>query len=237
MNELDPNNIPKHIAFIMDGNGRWAKKRHLPRKFGHKAGMDALHRIVEAADDLDVDIITVYAFSTENWKRAEDEVDFLMNLAVEYFIKELDELVEKNVKVKMFGERDRLPEKVQQAAKTMEEKTQNNTGLQLNVCLNYGGRDEVTRAVKNIIKDGIPVEDITEETISDYLYTSGLPDPDLLVRTGGEQRLSNFMLWQNSYAEFIFTDTWWPDCDKAFLVDMIKEYQGRQRRFGNVNED
>ncbi len=237
VNQIDNENIPKHIAIIMDGNGRWAQKRNLPRTAGHRAGMEALHRIVEAASDLGVKYLTVYAFSTENWKRSDKEVNFLMDLAVEYFFKELKELDEKNVKVQLIGKREYLPLKVQIAALEMEEQTQDNTGLVLSVALNYGGRDEIVETLKEILNDEVPYDQITEELISSYLYTGDLPDPDLLIRTGGEKRLSNFLLWQLSYAEFIFIDTFWPDCDKDFLINMIKEYQNRNRRYGDIDEN
>lgn len=226
--------IPEHIAIIMDGNGRWAQKRHLPRNFGHKAGMEALHKMVKASSDIGIKYLTVYAFSTENWKRSEEEVGFLMNLAIEYFIKELDELHKNNVKVRLIGDKSRLPKKVQEAAEIMEERTKDNTGLVLNVAMNYGGRDDIVHAVKKITEQGYKPEEITEELISENLYTANIPDPDLLIRTGGEKRLSNFLLWQNSYAEFVFVDDWWPDCDKEFLLKIIEEYNTRDRRFGAI---
>ena len=237
LNQLDKKNIPQHIAIIMDGNGRWAQKRNLPRTEGHRAGMEALHRVVEAASDLGVKYLTVYAFSTENWKRSEKEVNFLMDLAVEYFIKELKELDQKNVKVQLIGQREYLPLKVQIAALEMEEQTDDNTGLVLRVALNYGSRNEIVQAFSELLNDEIEEDQITEELVSSYLYTGDLPDPDLLIRTGGEQRLSNFLLWQLSYAEFIFDDILWPDCDRQFLIKMIKEYQNRNRRYGDVNEN
>lgn len=218
----------------MDGNGRWAKKRLLPRKIGHRYGMEALHKVVKAASDRGVKYLTVYAFSTENWKRSEDEVNSLMNLAIEYFIKELDELHENNVRVRLIGDRSQLPQKVQDAAFEMEEKTQNNTGLNLQVAMNYGSRNEITHALKELINEGFKPEEISEELISEHLFTKGIPDPDILVRTGGEKRLSNFLLWQNSYAEFLFTDDWWPDCDSEFVDRIITEYQKRDRRYGNA---
>lgn len=230
MKYTSPNIIPDHVAIIMDGNGRWAKKRHLPVQLGHRAGMEALHRVVEAASNLGIKYLTVYAFSTENWKRSEEEVGCLMDLAVEYFIKEIDELDRKNVKVRLIGDRERLPQRVQKAAQKMEERTQDNTGLFLQVALNYGGRADIVHAVNRITEthEG----PITEELIAENLYTSGVPDPDILVRTGGEKRLSNFLLWQNSYSELIFTNDWWPDCDREFLERVIAEFQKRNRRFG-----
>lgn len=234
MNSTELTNIPEHVAIIMDGNGRWAKKRFLPRTMGHRAGMEALHRIVEAASDLGIKYLTVYAFSTENWKRSSEEVGTLMNLAVEYFIKEIKELNEKNVKVKLIGNKDKLPVKVQEAAHKVEEITKDNTGLYLSVAMNYGGREELTNAIKNIISDNVNIDQIDENLINSYLYTSDLPDPDILIRTGGEKRLSNFLLWQNSYTEFFFVDDWWPDCDKEFLENILEQYQLRNRRFGDA---
>lgn len=226
--------LPRHVAIIMDGNGRWAKKRMMPRTVGHRAGMKALHTVVEAASDLGIEVLTVYAFSTENWKRSAEEVGALMDLAVEYFFKELDELCAKNVRVRVIGIREGVPEKVAQAARAIEEKTAGNTGLVLNVAFNYGGRADVVQAVQQLIARGAAPEDITEESISAALYTGGLPDPDIVVRTGGEKRLSNFMLWQNSYAELMFEDILWPDCGRKFLEDVIAVYQGRDRRYGDA---
>ena len=231
---LDPDRIPAHIAIIMDGNGRWAKQRKRPRLFGHNAGMKALHTTVKTASDIGVKVITVYAFSTENWKRSKEEVDGLMKIAVEYCAKEIDELHENNVQVRIVGDMAGLPVAVQEATTGAIEKTKNNTGLILNIALNYGGRAEIVHAVQQMMQEGLSPEEVTEETLAAHLYTAGLPDPDIMVRTGGEKRLSNFMLWQNSYAEFIFDDIWWPDFDADALYRVIEMYQQRDRRYGGV---
>lgn len=225
------------MAIIMDGNGRWAKKHGKPRMAGHRAGMEALHNTVQAASDMGIEYLSVYAFSTENWSRSKEEVGGLMDLAVEYFFREIEELNAKNVRVRVIGEEEGLPDKVKQAAKNAEEKTGNNTGLTLNVMLNYGGRDEIVTAVRKIVDSGLKPEQITEEVISDCLMTAGQPDPDIMIRTSGEKRISNFMLWQNSYAEYFFTDTLWPDFGAEELAAILDEYAGRDRRFGGRNED
>lgn len=237
--ELD---VPKHIAIIMDGNGRWAKKRMQPRIMGHKAGMDTLQRVTKTASDLGVKVLTVYAFSTENWSRPEKEVQFIMNLPVEFYDKYVPDLHANNVKIQMIGEHTKLPEATLEALQKAEKKTENNTGLILNFALNYGGRDEVTRAVKAIAQDvrtGILNDaDINEELIADYLYTGTLQpelrDPDLVIRTSGEIRLSNFLPWQTAYSELYFTDVAWPDFDGDALKLAIKEYNRRHRRFGGI---
>lgn len=226
--------MPEHVAIIMDGNGRWAKQRKRPRLFGHNAGMKALHNTVHLASDLGIKVLTVYAFSTENWKRDKEEVDGLMKIAVEYFMKEIAELHKNHVKVVIIGDKSRLPEAVQKSAKDAETLTKDNDGLILNVALNYGGRDEIVHAVKAIVSNGIPANAITEDLITEHLYTKGLPDPDIMIRTGGEKRLSNFLLWQNAYSEFFFDDIWWPDFDEAAFCSMIAAYQKRNRRFGAV---
>lgn len=226
--------MPEHVAIIMDGNGRWAKQRKRPRLFGHNAGMKALHNTVHLASDLGIKVLTVYAFSTENWKRDKEEVDGLMKIAVEYFMKEIAELHKNHVKVVIIGDKSRLPEAVQKSAKDAETLTKDNDGLILNVALNYGGRDEIVHAVKAIVSNGIPADAITEDLITEHLYTKGLPDPDIMIRTGGEKRLSNFLLWQNAYSEFFFDDIWWPDFDEAAFCSMIAAYQKRNRRFGAV---
>lgn len=231
------NKTPRHVAIIMDGNGRWAKKHGKPRMAGHRAGMEALHNTVQAASDMGIEYLSVYAFSTENWSRSKEEVGGLMDLAVEYFFREIEELNAKNVRVRVIGEEEGLPDKVKQAAKNAEEKTGNNTGLTLNVMLNYGGRDEIVTAVRKIVDSGLKPEQITEEVISDCLMTAGQPDPDIMIRTSGEKRISNFMLWQNSYAEYFFTDTLWPDFGAEELAAILDEYAGRDRRFGGRNED
>ena len=235
---LDPKNIPQHIAIIMDGNGRWAKKRGLPRIAGHRAGMKTVQEITRAADEIGVRILTLYAFSTENWKRPKDEVEYLMRLPQEYLLTELEELVERNVQVRMLGNQEQLPNYTVDAIMEAKEKTKNNTGLILNFALNYGSRDELLHAIQQIslgVKDQtIDLDNITEELIGDYLYTKGLPDPDLLIRTSGEVRLSNFMLWQLAYAEMCFSDVYWPDFNRDEFYKAIEEYQHRHRRYGAV---
>lgn len=237
-----PIEIPKHIAIIMDGNGRWAKKRMQPRIMGHKAGMDALQKVTKTASDLGVKVLTVYAFSTENWSRPEKEVKFIMNLPVEFYDKYVPDLHANNVKIQMIGDHSKLPEATLAALRKAEQKTKHNTGLILNFALNYGGRDEVTHAVKAIAQDVLDTKfnpgDIDEKLIADYLYTGSLSpslrDPDLVIRTSGELRLSNFLPWQTAYSELYFTDIAWPDFDGEELKTAIKEYNRRHRRFGGI---
>ncbi|MGV8906824.1 MAG: isoprenyl transferase [Acetobacterium sp.] len=232
--QLDEANLPEHIAIIMDGNGRWAKAKKRPRLFGHHAGMKTLRKIVRASSDAGIKILTVYAFSTENWKRSPEEVDGLMNIAVEYFKKEVGELHENNVRIQVIGDINGLNAKVQKAAQNAMDITRNNTGLIFNVALNYGSRNEIVQAVRALMKQGIKPEEVTEERLNAALYTGGLSDPDLLIRTGGESRLSNFMLWQSAYTEFLFIDTYWPDFDKEAYYKLIEIYQKRNRRFGTA---
>lgn len=231
-------NVPKHVAVIMDGNGRWAKRRGLPRIAGHHAGMKAVKRATVAADDAGVEILTMYAFSTENWIRPKDEVDYLMKLPQEFLKIELEELIQKNVRVRMTGWKERVPSHTLEAVQEAEEKTRNNTGLILNFALNYGGRKEILDSVRTIaeeVRSGkLSPEDITEETYQRYLQTAGLPDPDLLIRTSGEIRLSNFMLWQLAYTELWFTDLYWPDFTNEHFNEAIREYQRRTRRYGGL---
>lgn len=234
--------VPKHIAIIMDGNGRWAKKRLQPRVMGHKAGMDALQKITKSASDMGVQVLTVYAFSTENWARPEKEVNFIMNLPVEFYDRYVPDLDANNVKIQMIGEHSRLPEATKKAMENAMQKTKDNTGLILNFALNYGGRGEVTQAVKEIaqavLRSELHPRDIDEQLIADYLYTNQLPaslrDPDLVIRTSGELRLSNFLPWQTAYSELYFTDISWPDFDEKALDEAIKEYNRRHRRFGGI---
>ncbi|MGF9907399.1 isoprenyl transferase [Brevibacillus porteri] len=237
--ELDRSGkIPEHVAIIMDGNGRWANKRSLPRVAGHRAGMKAVKEVVKAADEIGVRYMTMYAFSTENWKRPRDEVDFLMKLPQEFLSTELDELIERGVRIRMLGSKNELPSHTLKALLEAEEKTKDNSGLQLNFALNYGGRDELAKAFSMMaaqVKAGeLQPEQLTEELISSYLYTSEIPDPDLLIRTSGEIRLSNFMLWQLAYTELWFTDVLWPDFTREHFYQAIVEYQGRARRYGAV---
>jgi len=237
--EVDPSGkIPVHVAVIMDGNGRWANMRNLPRVAGHRAGMKTVKEVVKAADEIGIRYMTMYAFSTENWKRPRDEVDFLMKLPQEFLSTELDELIERGVRIRMLGSKDELPKHTLQALLTAEEKTRDNTGLQLNFALNYGARHEMIKAFSELaerVKAGeLSPGDIQEEDISRYLYTSDIPDPDLLIRTSGEIRLSNFMLWQLAYTELWFTDVLWPDFTREHFYQAIVEYQGRARRYGAV---
>lgn len=236
--ELDMNNIPKHIAIIMDGNGRWAKARNLPRTMGHKAGVETIRNIVKEADALGVKYVTFYAFSTENWKRPKEEVNALMKLLVQYLRKELDELHENGVVINVLGDISRLPQECINEINRAKEKTKNNTGLVMNMALNYGGRAEIVRAIKNIVLDAkeekIDINDIGEAFVNKYLYTANMPDPDMIIRPSGEQRLSNFLLWQCAYSEFWYSDINWPDFTAENLKEAIIDYQKRNRRFGGV---
>ncbi|WP_135547216.1 isoprenyl transferase [Paenibacillus cymbidii] len=231
-------NVPKHIAIIMDGNGRWAKKRGLPRIAGHHAGMKTVKKITIAADRIGVDVLTMYAFSTENWKRPREEVDFLMKLPQEFLSIELDELIEKNVQVRMTGWREELPEHTLRAVEQAVEKTKHNTGLILNFALNYGSRKEMIDGIKAMMADvqrgSLDPNAIDERLFDSYLQTAGLPDPDLLIRTSGELRLSNFMLWQLAYSEFWFTEKYWPEFSEEMFYDAVREYQRRARRYGGL---
>lgn len=236
--ELDTNKIPAHIAIIMDGNGRWAKERNLPRTMGHRAGMDTIRKIVKESSKLGIRYLTLYAFSTENWKRPQDEVSALMKLVVEYIAKEIDELHKNEVVFNVIGDTTKLPEPCQKSIKSAKEKTKNNKGLTLNIALNYGGRDEIVSGIKKIarkIKDGsISVEDINEDVISNHLFTKGMPDPDIIIRPSGELRISNFLLWQGAYSEFWFSNINWPDFTEKDLKRAIIDFQNRNRRFGGV---
>lgn len=227
--------IPHHIAFIMDGNGRWATSRHLPRSMGHRAGVEALRRVVRLCNDYHVPMLTVYAFSTENWGRPADEVNALMGLLWETIRTDVDRLHREGVRLRHVGRLEGLDQDIQDAIHWMEELTSANNKLELNVCFNYGGRAEIVDAVRNIIAAKIPVEDVTEETISSYLYTRELPDPDLIIRTGGEMRLSNYLIWQAAYAEYYSTATLWPDFGEADLVAALDAYASRKRRFGKTD--
>ncbi len=230
--------IPVHVAVIMDGNGRWAKKRHLPRNFGHRAGAKTLEDICDDAWDLGIKYLTVYAFSTENWKRSVEEVTGIMTILRNYLTNAIERANKNNMRVRVIGERSRLDKDILAAIENLEKATENNTGLQFTIALNYGGRDDVTRAMRKLaeeVKEGkLSPEEITEEMVTAHLDTAELPDPDLLIRTSGEMRISNFMPWQISYSEFYFTDTLWPDFDKAELQKAIDYYTGRDRRFGGV---
>lgn len=222
----------KHIAIIMDGNRRWAKERNLPSAVGHKKGVEALKATLRACNDFGVKYLTVYAFSTENWNRKKEEVDFLMNLVAVTLTNELDEMHKENVQIHFIGDLSRLSESLQKILQNSVEKTKNNSGVHLQIALNYGSRDEITNAVRQIIKAGVTPEDINEDLISNYLYTKGIPDPDVLIRTGGEQRISNYLLWQIAYSEIIIMDEFWPEFNKDLLSKAINEFGKRQRRYG-----
>ena len=225
---------PNHVAIIMDGNGRWATRRALPRMFGHKAGVDALRRVVECATDEHVPMLSVYAFSTENWGRPQDEVSGLMRLFWEVIQSDLDRLDRNGVRLRHIGRMEGLSPDIQEAIQHSIEVTKHNSKLALNVCFNYGGRMEVVDAVRQIVADGLSPEMITEETISKYLYTRDLPDPDLVIRTASEMRLSNFLIWQAAYSEYYATETLWPDFTREDFINALDAYSQRQRRFGKV---
>lgn len=235
---LDKNNIPKHIAIIMDGNGRWAKKRKLPRTMGHKAGVETIRKIVREAQNLGVEYLTLYAFSTENWKRPQDEVSSLMKLLIQYLRSELEELNINRVSIRISGDTTKLPKEAQKEIEDAVIKTENNNKLVLNIAFNYGGRDEIIRAIKLIGKDLLDskfeVETIDEKVFESYLYTANMPDPDLIIRPSGEKRISNFLLWQCAYSEFWYSNVFWPDFTEKNLHEAIIEYQNRDRRFGGI---
>ena len=237
---LNPEKMPLHIGIIMDGNGRWAQGRGVPRFVGHKAGLDTLKTIIKECNYLGVKVVTVYAFSTENWKRPADEVKFLMNLLVEYMRKELQELKDENVRICVLGESEHIPEAVQKEINVSVEETKNNTGLKFNIAFNYGGKAELIHGIKDIasrLKAGLISEsDINEEMISNALYTSGDPDPDLVIRTSGELRLSNFLIWQSAYSELYFSDIMWPDFGVEEIRKAISSFSNRKRRFGGLND-
>ena len=232
---INVNNLPEHIAIIIDGNRRWAKKNNLNTAQGHKEGAENLKRISKFANKIGIKYLTVYAFSTENWKRSEEEVGAIMKL-LKFYILDFFKSYDENIKVNVIGRIGDLPKDLQKEIRSVEEKTKNNTGLVLNIAFNYGGRDEIVTAVKTItqkVLDGkLKIDDITENEISNSLYTAGQPDPDLLIRTSGEERISNFLPWQISYSEFVFTDKYWPEYSNSDLLESIQIYQKRTRRFG-----
>jgi len=230
---LDPGRMPRHVAIIMDGNGRWAEQRGMPRLFGHRAAMEAVRNIVRASSDWGIQVLSLYAFSTENWSRPHEEVQGLMDLLVEFLNKELEQLHQENVLIRMMGDMSRLPDGVRTAITEAFVKTANNTGLILNLGLNYGGRQELLHAVQDLLNthDGTP---LSHEAIESRLYTAGLPDPDLVIRTSGEQRISNFMLYQIAYAEFVFCQEYWPGFTTEHYKQALLEYQHRDRRFGGT---
>ena len=235
---LDMNNIPSSVAIIMDGNGRWAEKRRLPRVMGHNAGMKAMREIVSTASQLGVKFLTVYAFSTENWNRSDEEINGIFKLLIKYVDSELDKIAKNNVKINILGDRERLAQKVNEKIEQAIKRTEKNDGLIFNIALNYGGRDEILRSVKSVcqeVKSGVlQIDDIDAEKFEKHLYTGelGVKDPDLIIRTSGEIRISNFLLWQFAYSEMIFVDVLWPDFTPDIFKKTIMEYQRRSRRFG-----
>lgn len=237
--KINRQSMPGHIAIIMDGNGRWAKKRLLPRTMGHRAGMATLRKMVEACVELKIGVLTVFAFSTENWKRPQQEIDYLMALLIEFLKKEIDELHRQNVKVKVVGNYTKLPDRCVTQVERACRLTENNNGLILNMAINYGGRDDMVRATRKaaemVASGRINADEISETTINQLLYTTGIPDPDLLIRTAGEMRVSNFLLWQIAYTELWFSDVLWPDFSREDLMQAIYDYQQRSRRFGGLN--
>jgi undecaprenyl diphosphate synthase len=227
--------LPRHIAVIMDGNGRWAAQRHLPRVEGHRAGIESVRDIVESAARLDIGVLTLYAFSVENWKRPITEVSTLMSLLKRYLRLELNTLLRNNIRFRVIGREEELAPDVRGELKRAEEQTARNAGMLFNIALNYGGRAEIVEAARRAIASGIRAADLDEQQFSALLYTAGQPDPDLLIRTSGEMRVSNFLLWQIAYAEIWVTDTLWPDFRKRHLLEAILAYQKRDRRYGGIN--
>jgi undecaprenyl diphosphate synthase len=232
-------NIPNHVAIILDGNGRWAKKKRMPRNYGHSQGSKVVEKICEEAYNIGIKYLTVYAFSTENWKRPKDEVDALMKLLKNYLDTSIKTSEKNNMRVRIIGDKSGLSEDIQAKIKELEEASKKNTGLNFQVAINYGSRDEIIRAVKALSNDlkenRVAVDDIDEVVLSQYLDTGDIPDPDLLIRTSGEQRLSNFLLWQLAYTEFYFTDVLWPDFNKEELIKALNYYSERNRKFGAIS--
>lgn len=235
--KLDLERLPRHIAIIMDGNGRWAQKRHLPRVAGHRYGTKSARIAIESCARLNIEALTLYAFSVENWRRPKTEIEFLMALLREYIRKEMPLLQRNNIRLRFLGRADELPEAVQRDSREATEATEKNTGMVLSIALNYGGRAEIVDAMNAILKarnGHQPPKPVTEEDLARHLYTADLPDPDLLIRTSGEMRVSNFLLWQIAYAEIFVTDTLWPDFNRARLLEALLDYQKRERRYGAI---
>jgi undecaprenyl diphosphate synthase len=241
MPEKTQSHLPRHVAIIMDGNGRWAKKRYLPREAGHYAGMGAVRETVRAACDMGLENLTLFAFSSENWKRPKTEVGALMALFRAYFRSDMDELVERNVKMRIIGHRGRVAADIQQMIQDSEARTAHSTGLNLTFAFDYGGQEEIVAAARELARAAaegrLDPETITPELFAQRLFTAGTPNPDLIIRTSGEHRLSNFLLWQSAYAEMLFVDTLWPDFDRAALTAALEKFAGRERRFGALDSE
>ena len=236
MELIDTSRIPNHIAIIMDGNGRWAKQKGYDRIYGHSNGVESVRESIKTAGEFNVKYLTLYAFSTENWNRPKEEIEALMDLLVTTIISEIEELKENDVRLRTIGNVELLPENCRKALKDAEERTASNKGLTLILALSYSSRWEITNAVKEIVKNGYVHNEITEELVSSYLNTAGIPEPELLIRTSGEQRISNFLLWQIAYTELYFTEVHWPDFKRDEFLKAILEYQNRERRFGKISE-
>jgi undecaprenyl diphosphate synthase len=234
--QIDFDRLPRHLAVIMDGNGRWAAQRHLPRVEGHRAGIESVREVVEGSARLGIRVLTLYAFSVENWKRPVSEVSTLMMLLKRYLRLELNTLLRNNIRFRVIGRAEDLAPDIRSELALAEEKTATNTGMMFNIALNYGGRAEIVEAVKRLIEAGVPAGEIDEQRFAGFLYTAGQPDPDLLVRTSGEMRVSNFLLWQIAYSEIWVTDTLWPDFRKRHLLEAILAYQKRERRYGGITQ-
>jgi undecaprenyl diphosphate synthase len=232
--QIDFDRLPAHVAVIMDGNGRWAAQRHLPRVEGHRAGIESVREVVEGSARLGIRVLTLYAFSVENWKRPATEVSTLMMLLKRYLRAELNTLLRNDIRFRVIGRAEDLAADIQGELCDAEAKTASNGGMQFNIALNYGGRAEIVEAAKRIVAEGVPADALDEQRFSSFLYTAGQPDPDLLIRTSGEMRVSNFLLWQIAYAEIWVTDTLWPDFRKRHLIEAILAYQKRERRYGGI---
>ncbi len=234
--QVDFNRLPRHLAVIMDGNGRWAAQRHLPRVEGHRAGIESVRNVVEGSASLGIRVLTLYAFSVENWKRPASEVSTLMTLLKRYLRLELNTLLRNNIRFRVIGRAEDLARDVRTELASAEEKTAANAGMQFNIALNYGGRAEIVEAIKRLVQAGVAADEIDEERFAGFLYTAGQPDPDLLIRTSGEMRVSNFLLWQIAYSEIWVTETLWPDFRKRHLLEAILAYQKRDRRYGGITQ-
>ena len=234
--EVQFDRLPQHVAVIMDGNGRWAAQRHLPRVEGHRAGIESVRDVVESSARIGIKVLTLYAFSVENWKRPASEISTLMSLLKRYLRLELNTLLRNNIRFRVIGRADELSPDIRSELSAAEAKTANNTGMQFNIALNYGGRAEIVEAAKRLIASGVAADDVDEPRFAAFLYTAGQPDPDLLIRTSGEMRVSNFLLWQIAYAEIWVTETLWPDFRKRHLLEAILAYQKRDRRYGGINQ-